>query len=195
MTPADIILDARTVLSDRDAEGYRYEDADLLLYVNDAIKSCVTLRPEWFTTVGDYTCMAGQCEQSLDYEDAVALVQVLSHHGGNAILPFDVAAMDAFSPGWRGDTAGPATQWAKVGADPLRFYLYPKAPVAQNIDVSYIRRPAEYGMDDLITELPDILRPAFVDYVVGMAESRDDEHVVSQRAAQFMAQFASRVKG
>lgn len=195
MTPAEIIIDARTVLSDQDALGYRYADADLLLYVNDAIKSCVTLRPEWFATVGDYTCLAGQCEQSLDYDDAVALLQVLSHHGGNAILPFDVAAMDAFKPGWRADTAAPATQWAKVGTDPLRFYIYPKAPAAQSIDVSYVRRPAAYGLSDQITELPDILRPAFVDYVVGMAESRNDEDVNSKRASQFMAQFAARVKG
>jgi hypothetical protein len=194
MTPSKIIADARTILNDTTLE-YRYSDADLLIYVNDAIKSCVTLRPEWFSTIGDYTCLPGQCDQSLDFEDAVTLLEVLSHHGGNAILPFDLPSMDAFNPGWRADAEGPATQWMKFANDPIRFYIYPKAPVAQVIDVRYVRRPSEYGMNDAITEVPDILRPAFVDYVVGMAESRDDEHVVSQRAQQFIAQFAARLKG
>jgi len=195
MTPSEIIAAARAILNDEDAGGYRYPDADLLGYVNDAIKSCVALRPEWFSTIGDYTCISGQCDQALDFEDAVSLIEVLCHHEGNAILPFDLAAMDAFAPGWRAVAAGPATQWAKFANDPIRFYIYPKAPVAQVIDVRYIRRPASYAMDAPITEIPDIYRPALVDYVVGMAESRDDEHVVSQRAQQFVAQFAARLKG
>jgi hypothetical protein len=194
MTPASIINDARGILQDRDPD-YRYEDSDLLAYVNDAIKSAVVLRPDLFSTIGDYTCITGQCEQALDFEDAVALIEVLSHHGGNAIFPFDLSSMDAFNPGWRNDTAGPAIQWARFSNDPIRFYIYPKAPVAQNIDVRYVRRPVEYGLNDTITELPEIYKPAIVYYVVGMAESRDDEHVNSQRAAQFMAQFSAILKG
>lgn len=195
MTPQTIIAAARTILSDQDAGGYRYSDDDLLLYVNDALKACVALRPELFTTIGDYTCISGQCEQSLDYVDAVALIEVLCRHGGDAILPFDLLAMDAFNPSWRADSSGPAVNWTKFANDPLRFYVYPKSPVAQVIDVRYVRRPGSYGLNDTITEVPDVLKPAFVDYVVGMAESRDDEHVNSQRAKTFIEQFASRLKG
>lgn len=194
MTPASIIADARPILNDT-VEEYRYATNDLLGYVNDAIKQAAILRPDLFSTIGDYVCIPGQCEQSLDFEDAVTLVEVLSHHGGNAILPFDLMSMNAFNPGWRGDTAGPATQWSKFADDPLKFFVYPKAPVAQSIDVRYVRRPGSYGLNDAISEIPDVYKPALVDYVVGMAESRDDEHVVSQRAAQFITLFTSRLKG
>lgn len=194
MTPASIIADARPILNDT-VEDYRYATDDLLVYVNDAIKQAAILRPDLFSTIGDYVCIPGQCEQSLDFEDAVSLIEVLCHHNGNAILPFDLDAMSAFNPAWRTETAAAATQWAKFANDPLKFFVYPKAPVAQSIDVRYVRRPGSYALNDSITELSDVYKPALVDYVVGMAESRDDEHVISQRAAQFITLFTSRLKG
>lgn len=193
MTPADIINAARGILNDRDAVNYRYSDADLLEYVNDAVRATATLRPDLYLTVGDYTCVGGQCEQSLNFEDALALKEVLCIHGGNALLPFNIAEMDAFNPGWRDDPAGPAVQWAKLADDPLRFYVYPKAPASQVIDVRYIRAPVKYAVHDMMVDIPVAFMPAFVDYVVGMAETRDDDHVVSQRSAQFLKQFAARL--
>lgn len=194
MTPAQIIATARQVLNDTVAE-YRYSTDDLLGYVNDGIKAVAVARPDYFLTIGDFTCIAGQCEQAIDFEDAASFVEVLCHHDGAAIRQADLAALNAFHPGWRSDAAGAATQWLPIAGELRRFYLYPKAPPAQIIDVRYVRVPRVFGLDETITDLPDTLRPALADYVVGMAESRDDEHVTSQRAAQFLAQFAARIKG
>ena len=194
MTPQDIITSARYTLSDYRPE-FRQTDDELLGYVNDAMRECVVLRPELFSTVGDMTCVAGACEQALIFADAVALLEVLCLHTGPAINPFDLMAMNAFNPNWRADPEGVATQWTKFANDPLRFYVYPKAPPDQVIDVRYIRNPTTLLIGDVITDLPVVYQPALVHYVVAKAESKDSEHVLSQRAAGEYQQFVAMVKG
>lgn len=196
MTPQDIISSARYILNDT-TETYRQSNAELLGYVNDALREAVVINPALFTVTGDYSCIVGQCEQALSFVDAAALVEVLSIKDGDALTPFDVAALNAFHPAWRTDTAGPAQQWAKLTGDPLRFFIYPKAPVtAQVLEVKYVKIPAVYsGLTDVITELPGIYSSALTDYVVHRAESKDDEHVVSQRAQAAYAAFAAKIKG
>lgn len=191
MTPQDIINQARHITNDAGTSAaiYRQDDAELLSYVNEALKEAVVLRPDLFSTVGDMTCIAGQCEQSITFLDAVQLLDVLCIHGGRALTPFDRASMDLFRPGWRTDAAGEAQNWAPLQGDPLQFFIYPKAPAAQVLDVRYVRNPGTYALGDTIGDLPATYAPALANYVVFRAESKDDEHVLSQRAAAYYAAF------
>jgi len=196
MTPQSIITAARHTLNDIDPTDYRHTDAELLTYVNDGIRECVIFRPEFFSTIGDFTCTPGQCEQTITFADAVMLMEVLSIHGGTALTPFDMDAMSAFNPNWRADTAGPAVQYSKFTNDVLKFFIYPKAPAtAQTLDVRYVRNPDSYPLPDTITELPDVLQPALEDYVIFRAESKDDESVNSGRALAAYQKFATLLKG
>lgn len=185
---------ARGVLQDRDPDVTRYSDDDLVAYGNGAIRALVRIRPEWFYTEGRIECVAGQALQSVTYDDAQALVSVLRVTGGDVVTPCDKSALDAFSPGWMSGTPGTAKHWMPSGNDPVRFYVYPPAPSGQNLDVIYVRIPGPYAASD-DTGLPETITEAVADYMVAMAESRDDEHVNSGRAAQFLAQFAARVGG
>lgn len=195
-TPADLILTARGIYVDTDADLQRRSDADLLVYVNDAIKEISGLRPELFAKVGDVLCVTGSVEQAITFSDAQALLDVLCIHNGAALTPFDWVAMNAFNPGWRTDTAGTATQWSRLANDPLRFYIYPKAPAtAQTLDVRYVSIPTELALGDTITEIPTRLHPAVIDYIIYRTESADDEHVLSQRAALAYQTFLAAVKG
>lgn len=191
MTPKDIITRARYITNDAGTSAaiYRQDDAELLGYVNDGLKEAAILRPDLFSAVGDMTCTAGQCEQSITFQDAVQLLDVLCIHGGNSVMPFDRATMDQFRPGWRTDAAGPAQNWSPLNGDPLQFYIYPKAPAGQVLDVRYVRNPLTYSMNDTIGDLPSSYLPALTDYVVYRAESKDDEHVISQRAVAHYAAF------
>ena len=167
----------------------------MLGYVNDGLRECVILRPELFSTIGDMTCVAGSCEQSISFDDAATLLEVLCIHGGNALLPFDFAAMNAFNPGWRNDDAAQASQWTRFANDPLRFYIYPKAPADQVIDVRYVRNPTVVGLNDPIYDLPVTYQPALVDYVIYRSEMKDSEHVLSQRAVGHQQAFVAKIKG
>jgi hypothetical protein len=192
MTPRNIIDQARHITLDTDLALPRQSDAELLSYVQEGLREACVMRPDLFSTVGDMTCIAGQCEQSITFLDAVQMLDVLCIHGGRALTPFDRAAMDQFRPGWRTDPAGEAQNWAPLNGDPLQFFIYPKAPTGQVLDVRYVRNPGVYAMDDMIVDLPIAYQPALADYLVYRAESKDDEHVLSQRAAAHYAAFKSK---
>lgn len=194
-TPADLITTARTLYNDADSTLYRRSDLELLGYVNDGIREVSGLRPELFNTIGDMTCVPGDVEQKLTFEDAQAIVNVLCIHGGNAITRFDLAVMDAFIPGWRAVAAGAAQQWTALPGDPLRFLIYPKALANQVLDIVYVRIPLTLGLADPITEVPAAYTPALVDYIVYRAESADDEHSNSGRATAHYQAFVAKIKG
>ena len=192
MTPRDIINQARLITLDTDAALPRQSDAELLSYVQEGLREAAVMRPDLFSTVGDMTCTPGQCEQSITFQDAVSLMDVLCIHGDMALTPFDRTTMDQFNPAWRTDAAGPAEQWAPLNGDPLAFFIYPPAPSGQVLDVRYVRNPAVYALDDTIGDLPAAYQPALADYVVYRTESKDDEHVLTQRAASHYAAFKSK---
>ena len=194
-TPRELIQTARNIYNDADSVLYRKENDELLGYVNDAISEISALRPEIWNTIGDIECTEGEVEQAVTFSDAQALIEVLCIHGSNALTPFDMAVMSAFRPGWRSDDAAPALQWTRKPGDPLRFFIYPKAPADQTIDVMYVRVPLVLTIDDPINEVPIGYHPAIVDYIVYRAESADDEHAVSGRAIGHYETFVAKIKG
>lgn len=182
MTPQDIINEARNLLQDTDSTVFRQSNDELLDYVNDALNEASHLAPNLFFTTGDLTCVSGQTEQTLTFSDAQGLVEVIRIKDGKAVHPMDMMVMSRFHPEWAAEDAGEAINWCRFAGDPLRFYLYPKAPVNQVIEVIYVKNPSTYALTDSITELPPASKPALANYVIYRAESKDDEHVNSQRA-------------
>lgn len=193
MTPQSIITKARDILNDTDAAGYRQSDDELLRYVNAGMLELSVQRPDLFQTVGHIECEADAVEQAVTFADAQKLLDVIGIHGGRALTPFDLKSMQAFNPGWKTDAAGPARQWSGHPGDQLRFYIHPKAPAAQLIDVLFVKNPTVLALTDTITEAPEGLEPALVDYVVYRAESKDDEHVLTQRAAASYSAFLTKI--
>lgn len=192
-TPAEVIADARRVLNDTDPVAPRDSDTELLRFVNLGIKEIANHKPELFSTVGDMVCEAGKCEQAITFEDAMQILDVLCIHGGQAITPFDRRSMDLFRPAWRQDAEGPAEQWSPIDGDPLRFFIYPKAPAGQTLDVLFARNPDDYALTDVIADLPEVTKPALVDYVIYRAQSKDDPHVISQRANSHYTAFLNKI--
>lgn len=195
MTPQTIITLARYIFNDTDSVLYRQSNTELLGYVNDGMQAVSALRPDWFTSIGDLACTAATVEQSVTFVGAQSLVGVLSIHGGAALTPFDMMTMNAFNPNWRTDTAAAATQWSRMPNDPLRFFIYPQAPASQTLDVVYTAIPTVLALTDSIVEIPSGYEGAMVDYVVARVEQKDDEHVLSGRAAASYAAFVSKIKG
>lgn len=186
------IATARGILNDPSA--VRYSAADLLTYANDALDQLVMLVPTLFYSTGVLPCTVGETLQSVPTYLAKSLLDVRRISGGAAITRIDKGALDAYDPSWHTTAAGTAKHWMPVDDDPLRFYIYPKAPTGQVIEVSYVRIPGEFTAT-ADTELPTSLSDAVADYIVARAEARDDEHVNSNRAAQFLASFVTKVKG
>jgi hypothetical protein len=195
MTPQTIINIARTIYNDNDSVFFRISNTELLGFVNDALKECSMIAPQYFKTSGDFSCTEGQTEQAITFPNAQAIDQVVRIKNGKAVLPMDLMAMSAFNPDWASDDAAPAQNWTRFAGDPLRFYIYPKAPDMQLLEVIYIRNPSVYELDDVIDEVPETVAPAFADYVIYRAESRDDEHSNSSRAVSHYQAFVQKLGG
>lgn len=192
MTPREILAEARHIITDTDMSSPRQSDGELLQYLNSAIAAASVLREDLFMTTGDLQCQPGQTEQGVSFGDAKRLVGIVRIKNGRAVLPGDLGALQAFNPDWGQDAAAAALNWYPYPGDPLRFYIHPKAPDGQILETKYIRNPsplAESDLDTEIADLPPAYKPALVHYVVGASESKDDEHVLSQRAAMHIKTF------
>lgn len=189
----DSITEARAALNDSVAP-YRYSDEDLLLYANDSLDEMAMLPTgeRYFSTVGEMECVAGNTRQQVEFDDAVKLVDIVRIKDGNVPLPADKAALDAFNPAWHTDTAGAAVNWMPDPSSPIRFYIYPKAPDAQTLEVRYVAIPAEFTADQ-DTGLPNTLRAAVSDYVCYRAETRDDEYATQNRNSAFYQAFVAKL--
>jgi hypothetical protein len=131
----------------------------------------------------------------MEYIDVLSVVRVNGVLGGSVVTPFDVDSMSAFNRNWKNDTAAAARQWAPYPGDPLKFYIYPKAPAVQVLDVTCLRVPATLALGATITDVPASAKPALVDYVVYRAESKDDENTLNERATFHIKSFVSKIKG
>ncbi len=193
MTPQDIITDARGILNDTDATQPRNTDAELLRYVNDGLLEVAALRPSLFSDTQAFTCAANQCDQAIALTVGTQVLDVVSIQGGAALTMFDSMTLDQFRPGWRNDTAGTPEQWSLVKSDPQRFDLYPRPSSALTLTIRVSATPPTYAIGDTIALLPDVYKPALVDYVINRAELKDDEHVLTQRSTLMYASFLGKI--
>lgn len=189
MILSDVITEARVLLQDTHATLQRYSDADLLRFANQALKRIAILRPDLFSYFGNVPCTAGTVLQELP-DDAVRLMEVFSVVGGSSVRETNRATMDDAYPQWVSDTAAPAVNWMRHPRSATKFFIYPKAPISQQLVVEYAQSPEDYAAGDTVELLPDAYFPVVVDGVVFLAESIDNEHVNAGRAELFQKSFA-----
>ena len=183
-TVQDIISRAREVLNDPDKT--RWADSVLIYWINDALSLLRFASPRLFSLRGNHSCNAGAL-QSLIFDRARELIGVIG------VLPCDQRAIDAFNPSWQTSSSGAALNWMPSATALKDFLLYPPSFQGQQLIVEYVETPEkmEFLIDDI--PVPDDYVSALSDYVIGMAESKDAEHVVSGRAQVFMQAFASKL--
>lgn len=195
MTPQSIITLARYIVNDTDANAavQRQSNDELVLYVNEGLKEASKVSPGHFEFVLNFDCVAGKTEQVISFTQAQEFLEVIRIKDGKAVHVMDLMAINQFNPDWGQDAAAPAQNWVKYANDKLRFYIYPKAPVMQTLELSCIRNPQTYTLTDQITEVPNTWEPLLADYVIFRAESKDDEHVNSGRAVAAYNSFLQKL--
>lgn len=183
-TMQDVASRVREVLSDPGKT--RWTDAALFYWASDALDMLCHFAPQMFTKRGSHTTTAGAL-QTLTVARAVAIVDVIG------LTPLDVAALTAFAPAWQSGSVGAAQQWSAAQDGPKSFVIYPPQAVSQTLTVDYVEAPAEItALTDTLPVSDDFVGP-LTDYVIGMAEAKDANHVSSGRAQVFMQSFASKL--
>ena len=183
----DVITEVRRILQDATSP-YRYSDTILLGFANQALKRMSVLRPDLFAYIGTMTCTENAVIQSAP-SDSIRIIECYSVVGGNGIVETNRETLDQAMPTWMNDTAAAATNWMRHVRNPNKFFIYPKAPANQVLNIEYAQTPATYDGTTTVALLPDAYFPTVVDGTVYIAESVDNEHVNSKRAELFQQSF------
>lgn len=188
MTPQEVIDEARVLINDDNAlMPSRFSDADLLGFVNQAIKRACVVRPDLFIVSANITPTVNQVEQELS-SNVTRILELNRVVGGNALGEVDKETMDRSAPSWTTETASTPINWMRHPRNPRKYFLYPRPATGTQIAAEYIEVPDDYILSDTIG-LPDSYKSAIVDAVVFLAEAVDDESVDSQRAKAFADMF------
>ncbi|MBI5255523.1 MAG: hypothetical protein HY855_03415 [Burkholderiales bacterium] len=190
LTVGSVIAKARRMLNDtRGDMGYRAEDEELIGALSEALRAMVPIVPGQFAEVVTHACAAG-ARQTIEAERSVALLDIPGLTEG------DMATLNAFAPGWTTAAAGAAREFMRLPGEPLSFMVYPPAQAAAQLHPRVVITPQELAGDDLdaLLPVPEAFEPMLVEYVVGRAEVKDDEHSENSRAAQLLDRFTAGVK-
>ncbi len=180
----DVLDRAREVLND--PAKVRWTDPALMFWLNDAMDMLRAALPQLFILRGVHTATLGAL-QTLALAKAREIVDVIG------VTPCDKRALDSFIPTWQAGATGVAINWMPSTASPKSFLVYPPSTVGQSITVEYAVTPTELSaLSDTLPVTDDYVSP-LADYVIGMAETKDAEHVNSGRAQVFMQSFASKL--
>lgn len=191
---SSIVASVRDTIQDEDATSYRVPDAKMVRFANDFVRDLALLRPDLFSTIGEITCVANTCLQTAP-SAAFVLMDIFQVKNGRAVYECRRTELEAFNKNWQNDAAGEARHWIRHDKDPLRFFLYPKAPVGQILIGQWAALPAAMTSvnDEIPLQVKEIYYPAMHHYMVFRAEAKDDEHVLSNRARLFYEAFVSLV--
>ena len=184
-TVADVLADARDLVQDT-SPPYRYDDADLVRKFNQILRRTVILRPDLFTEIVTISCAAGSLQQCPT--DSVRLMDVLTNSAGSSVKQVNQEVIDLMIPDWETLASGPATNWMRYPRDPNRFYVYPPATAAADLQIIYAKCPALLTTASTVP-IQDVYMPVLVDGLCWIIESIDAEHVEAGRARMFKDSF------
>jgi hypothetical protein len=185
----DIIDEARVLLQDTNATMQRFTDAQMLEFGNQTLRRIALLRPDLFAYIGEITCTVGAVLQSMP-SDSLRIMEIFRIKDGAAVRETNREVMDQSYPSWTTTTNGAAVNWMRHPRNPNKFFIYPPAPTAQILIGEYAQAPQVYDGTTEIDLLPDAYYVSVLDGIVWLAESIDNEHVNSGRAAMFQKAFA-----
>lgn len=179
----------------QDVTNVRWQESELLGWLNDGQRQVVELRPEAFAVNEALQLIAGT-KQGIP-ATGIRLLDVVRNMGsdgstpGRAIQIIDREVLDAQRPDWHSEVGdAEAKHYVYDGRDPRNFYVYPPQPVApEYVEVVYSASPTDCLIGETI-KLDDIYANALLDYILYRAYSKDAEYTQNvQRASQHYEVF------
>lgn len=182
----ELISRAQTILSDAGAT--RYPLIELQMWINDAYREIVILKPSANTIVGSFTCAAGT-KQSLtsSFPNALMLIDITRNVAATsskrAVRKIDVTILDEMRPGWHGETQSVDIEhFVFDDRAPTVFWTYPPATSAAQVELLYSEAPAPHALTEAqlgnpstaeVIKLDDAYANAILDYVLYRAFLKD----------------------
>jgi len=207
----DIITRAKTLL--QDTTSVRWPVTELQLWLNDAYRDVVNLRPDSNTQTGTFTCAAGARQVlTTGFANALRLIDVVrnvaSGSAKGAVRLISRQVLDDQRRNWYAETGTVDVQHYMFDARlPKEFLVYPPATTSAQLEVVYSSVPLGHTLTESqlnntataeVIRIDDSYAGALLDYILYRAYSKDAGYAANaQRAvAHFQAfQNALGVKG
>jgi hypothetical protein len=186
----DLVNRARLTLIDPNQ--IRYTDSEMLTYALDGLREIAIHKPKLFEVGGSITLVAGVSQAIRPAGWFV--IDVFENIGGRGITQCDLPTLRAFDPNWRTSTPGPTKHWMRYPSEPDKelnnvFYVYPRAVAGAQVSARWTELDTSTMAIGSTVPLPTVYEPALEAYIIFRAESKDDQHVLEQRAAAFSNHF------
>lgn len=199
MNVSDVINRARSLLNDTDATGYRWTNADLIDYINDAQRMIAVLRPDSSSGTSVSTLVAGT-KQSIPSGgfrllDIPRNVAADGSTPGRAIRIVGRDILDQFEPGWHAATKKTEVKhYIYDERFPLEYFVYPPVNAGVKIEVRFSKYPT------VLTQTSDALFSdayfeVILNYTMYRSYMRDAEFSNNAQLASQYLQAASGLLG
>jgi hypothetical protein len=197
VTGTQIANSVRFLAQDEDDSAYRYADAEILTWLNEAQVALCTVVPAESTKTVGIPLVAGAL-QTLPAE-AISLNSILRNLGvggvtpGNAITPTVRNMLDVFVPSWQNAAQTAAiVHYIPDATNPKRFHVYPPSVVNNYVEAVYTVVPTPLGSLASVVSVNDTYVPALVNYVLFRLYSKDAEDASNAALAEaYYKAFAS----
>lgn len=188
MLASDLLTPARHTLLD--ASGVAWTDAELLVYLNEAIRESVAVKPDIYPVNGEIPLVAG-IVQSLP-TGGVLLIDITHNTGtGRTVSVVDLALLQEANRFWPA-----ATQQAEVEnfavdpRTPRKFLVSPPNNGLGKVFGTYGGTPEALTAVGDTFPLLDVYQPAMTAYVIGRAYAKNSKRQDLAKAATYRQQWA-----
>jgi len=201
ITAQEVVDEARYLLQDVTTGGVRWVDAEMLIWMNAALREVALYKPDAATVTEAVLLVAGT-KQGIP-AGGIHLISIARNMGsagdtpGKAIRIVEREIMDAQNPDWHTDTENVVVKHYMFDKqDPLNYYVYPQQPVTtpEYVEISYASIPTVLtDLSDTIS-VPDIFANALRSYIMVLALSKDSTYTKNGvDANQYFTQFLAGV--
>lgn len=188
-TAGDIVTRVRNLLNDEDSGNYRWTDAELLRWLNDAQRAIVSLSPD-ANTVIESVSLASGVKQSLPV-GGVRLYNVMRNMGTNGSTPgssvsiTEMEDLAAFDPSWSSTTASNVVKNFMIDErSPLSYYVYPPVSTPCYVELMYSKFAADIASTSDAMTLWDAYHTPLVDFICYRAYMKESNVSGSRQKAQ-----------
>jgi len=185
-----IITKGRLILNE--ATPNRWQDADLLGWLNDGQRHIVGKRPDASSAISNLTLVVGT-KQSIG-AGALRLLDVMRNMGAGGATPgapitlVDRKELEAYVPDWHSRASAAAIEhYTYDERTPGTWYCYPPATAGIQVEALQSVSPTDIATTATAITLDDIYEPVLLDYMLYRAYLKNSTAGDSARAMQHLA--------
>jgi hypothetical protein len=183
---ATILDEAASLLLDRTHR--TWPAADLLGYLNEAMRTTAFVKPDFYTVQNFVTLVAGVL-QNLP-ADGVALLKITRNASGRIVTQVDEGLLDEASRFWPAGTQETVIEhYTADPRNPRRFTVFPPSDGTSSIELLYGAVPPQIMYPEEELPVPSSYHTALLNFVLAKAYSKNSKRQDLTKSSGFMQQW------